>query len=270
MRQNRLGARSTTVMMAGADGRRKYAILVTGEPLPEVMDKHGDFEKRFKRLLAEDGAEESWDAFKVFRGERCVSLGDYDGVVVTGSKFDAHGQDAWIADLMADLRACHERRQRVLGICFGHQVLARSLGGKVERAQKWSLGANKIAFDAEKVGESCGRLAGGALDDGIGVVLRIHQIHQDEVSVLPPDATAIASSPECENEAFVIGSHIFCVQGHPEFDDKMVADMLVLKRENGLDGSVVEEGFAQLKANSVDELTYSKWSRLCRAFLKSE
>ena len=71
---------------------------------------------------------EEWDAFRVFEGESHGDLSKYDGIDVTGSKFDAHAQDQWILDLIGEIRACHEREQRILGVCFGHQV--RRLSGQ--------------------------------------------------------------------------------------------------------------------------------------------
>ncbi len=115
--------------------KKSFAILVTGSPFPEVVKKHGDFTQRFLGLLSESEREErgrergeEWDAFRVFEGESHGDLSKYDGIVVTGSKFDAHAQDQWILDLIGEIRACHEREQRILGVCFGHQV--RRLSGQ--------------------------------------------------------------------------------------------------------------------------------------------
>ena len=72
--------------------KRAHDAMVTGDPLAEVMESHGDFAECFERLLSDrdGGDDERWDAYRVFEGERCPrNLGEYDGVVVTGSKFDA-------------------------------------------------------------------------------------------------------------------------------------------------------------------------------------
>ena len=101
------------------------------------------------------------------------------------------------------------------------KIVARALGGKVERSQNgWSLGANEIAFDVDKVNKLCGRLSDALRDDDEDGCekIAIHQVHQDEVIELPPGAQVIASSPECENEAFLVGSHIMGVQVRPNFD----------------------------------------------------
>lgn len=249
-------------------GRRgaKYCVLVAGDPHPQVVEKHGDFAKRFELLLAEEG--ERWDSFRIFDGEACPkNLEEYDALVVTGSKFDAWGDEEWIMCLMDELKRCNDRKQRVLGICFGHQVLARSLGGKVERAARgWCLGANEVSLDLSPA-PSRARLASALGADALP--LRIHQIHQDEVTSLPPGAASIASSPECDCEAFVLEDHVLAIQGHPEFDDGMVEDMLELKRSAGLDAAVADEAFQQLRDKSIDEKTFQTWSRLCRAFLKT-
>ena len=250
---------------------QQYAVLVTGDPLAEVMESHGNFAECFERLLSDrdGGDDERWDAYRVFEGERCPrNLGEYDGVVVTGSKFDAHGEDAWIIELMRELRECHERRQRVLGICFGHQVLARSLGRTVERSGSWCLGANEISLDASAAAESCTRLA-PALALVASEAIKIHQVHQDHVTALPPGARRIATSPECENEAFLVGDHILCVQGHPEFSNAMVRQMLELKRAaKTMEEGVVDKGLRDLETHGVDAATYAKWSDICKTFLK--
>jgi len=268
-------------MAAARPGGKKYAILVCGDPVAPVLAKHGDFESRFVRLLSSEGGEgEQWDAFRVFDGEVCADLASYDGVVVTGSKFDAHGDNPWILDLMRDLRECHRRQQRLLGVCFGHQVLARALGGEVSRAEKgWCLGANEIAFDVAAVAQSCGGRLSAALQgqsgDGAGdggeasFRIRLHQVHQDEVVRLPEGARVVASSPECEVEAFALGTHVFCVQGHPEFSDAMVSEMIDLKAQSGLPQDTAEKGRRDLQQHSVDAATYNKWSQICKDFLKT-
>lgn len=130
-----------------------------------------------------------------------------DGYIVTGSPASCYEDEIWIKDLIQFVQDCHEVKQRMVGICFGHQLIAHALGGKVERSPKgWGIGVHDFAINKHTSwmsGEqkSCSLLF----------------FHQDQVVELPKDATLLAQSDFCPIQVYSIEKHVFCFQGHPEF-----------------------------------------------------
>jgi GMP synthase (glutamine-hydrolysing) len=95
----------------------------------------------------------------------------------------------------------------LVGICFGHQIIAHALGGHAEKFKNgWGIGTMPI------------RMVGYAdwIPDDIKQLELIH-VHQDQVVNLPPNAVRLAESDFCKNAAFNIGNQVFAIQGHPEF-----------------------------------------------------
>ncbi|OEL28634.1 Gamma-glutamyl peptidase 5 [Dichanthelium oligosanthes] len=106
-------------------------------------------------------------------------------------------------------------RKRVLGICFGHQVLCRALGWRVGRARGgWDVGVRTVTFARGL--DHLGLEFLGDLED-LSRSTAIVEVHQDEVWEVPPRATVLASSDKTRVEAFAVGEHALGIQGHPEY-----------------------------------------------------
>lgn len=105
-------------------GSLRFGVLLCAADSEYVKEKYGGYFGIFTEMLGEDG--ETWDEYRPFAGElpRDDVIGNYDGFVVTGSCSDAHGDDAWILDLLAFLKKLVSMKKKVLGICFGHQVIS--------------------------------------------------------------------------------------------------------------------------------------------------
>lgn len=105
------------------EGRKRFAVLLCAEDSEYVKKFYGGYFKVFVELLGEEG--EIWDIYRAARGELPAEedVDAYDGFVITGSCSDAHGEDVWIKELVEFLKIIESRRKKVLGICFGHQVI---------------------------------------------------------------------------------------------------------------------------------------------------
>jgi len=170
-------------------------------------DSIPDTSRNFRRELDADLVE-----FVVSEGECPPADGDYDGVVVSGSAASAYWDEAWIEAASEWIAGAHGRGLPILGVCFGHQLVASALGGRVaamadDRAAEggFELGYRSI----ERVGDSL-LLAG--LDDRFTAFTS----HGDHVAALPPGAEPIARN-EYGLHGFRLG-HAFGVQFHPEYD----------------------------------------------------
>ena len=120
------------------------------------------------------------------------SLGEYDGFVITGSRHDAHGDERWLEDLRAYVRHLVKNRKRVLGICFGHQLVANALGGASGRSEVGMQMGLREVMPTDAMRRAW--YASGLLD-APGSTYHVHQLHQDQVLRLPESATLLASTP---------------------------------------------------------------------------
>ena len=146
----------------------------------------------------------------------------FDAYLVTGSKADSFGPDPWIQTLKTFLLDRYERGDKLLGVCFGHQLLALLLGGKAERAsQGWGMGIHQYQLNERADWMS------PALPD-----LTLLISHQDQVTRLPENARVIASSDFCPYAAYAIGDQVLCFQGHPEFVHDYSRELLELRQQH--------------------------------------
>lgn len=188
----------------------KIGILETGRPLGVLKDKHGAFPDMMHRLLRGQGF--TFETFAVLDDRFPASVTECDGWLITGSRNSAYDEESWIRRLEQFLRDAYAADVPIVGICFGHQVLAKALGGKVEKApQGWGVGPTEYDFG--------------------GCATVINAWHQDQVTEIPAGATRIATSPFCENAAFVYGKRALTYQAHPEFTPGFVRDLMEMRRQ---------------------------------------
>ncbi len=189
-------------------------ILQCGHAPEALVAAHGDYDTMFERLLGNDDF--SYRTYAVVDGTLPESVRAADGWLVTGSRFGVYEDHPWIARLEAFLRAAYAAAVPIVGICFGHQVLAQALGGKVEKfAGGWSLGAVDYTVTGE-VGAGEGRT-------------RLLAFHQDQVVEPPPGATVTGSTPFCRYAFLAYGERAISMQPHPEFTRAYVDDLLTAR-----------------------------------------
>ena len=137
---------------------------------------------------------------------------DFDGVVVTGSRSSVYEDEAWIAELVEWSADAVDRGLPVLGVCFGHQVLAEALGGRVEGMGEYEIGYREVSHTGDS-----------RLFDGVDETFTVFTTHQDRVVELPPGARPIAEN-DYGNHGFERGD-VFTVQFHPEYDTKTAREV---------------------------------------------
>ena len=191
--------------------------------------------------------------YDIRAGEFPESPRAHAGWLITGSRHGAYEDLPWILRLAQFIRELDAQQQPLVGICFGHQLIARALGGDaVKASQGWGVGVH----EAEVVQPAPWMDAGA---ERFALVVS----HQDQVTELPPGAERIAGSAFCPIAMYRVGEHVFAMQAHPEFTRQYSRELMDVRR--GLIGDErVEPGMASL-AKDVDAAAVARWMA---AFLK--
>ncbi len=191
----------------------KIGLLQAGHPADIVHDQQGDYADHFERFLAGQGFD--FSRYWVVDGDFPDSPEDADGWLVTGSKHGAYEDLPWIARLEQFIRDVQATNRPLIGVCFGHQIIAQALGGKVEKVDAgWAVGPQVYDFE-----------------DGLKMTLNAW--HQDQVTRAPEGAKVIAGNDFCPNAAMLIGDRIMTIQPHPEITASIL-DLLISHRGKGV------------------------------------
>ncbi|KIT15192.1 type 1 glutamine amidotransferase [Jannaschia aquimarina] len=184
----------------------RIGILQTGRSPEEIADIHGDYDAFFKRLLKDRGFD--FRTYAVLDMDLPADAHECDGWLITGSRHGAYEDHPWIPPLEDFLRAAYAAAVPIIGVCFGHQILAQALGGRVEKfAGGWSVGP--VRYRSDRFGDH-----------------DIIAFHQDQVVELPPDAERVGSSDFCENAILVYGDRALSIQPHPEFTAPFLKELI--------------------------------------------
>ncbi|MCV2877168.1 type 1 glutamine amidotransferase [Rhodobacteraceae bacterium XHP0102] len=200
-------------------------ILQTGHMPDELKPEFSDYARLFAQLLAGHDFE-----FRVFNVVDMVfpdSIGDADGWLITGSRHGVYEDHPFIPPLEALIRDIHAARIPLIGVCFGHQIIAQALGGRVEKfAGGWCVGRQEYH-----------------LTDGRK--LHLNAWHQDQVIAPCDGAVTLASNAFCAHAMLSYGGHTFTVQAHPEFGADVIAGLIAHRGQ----GIVPDPLLAQARAN---------------------
>lgn len=220
----------------------KIGILQTGRAPDELRPTVGDVNNLFERLLDNQGF--TFETFPVVDGDFPDGPEACDGWLITGSKHGAYEDLPWIAPLETLIRDVYRLGRPLVGICFGHQIIAQALGGKVEKfAGGWAVGRQTYDWN--------------------GTEIALNAWHQDQVIQLPTDATPVASNAHCQNAALVYGNRAFTVQAHPEFDSTFIQGLIDARA-----GTVPPDLIETAKSNLGAEVSNDHLAAQIGAFFK--
>ena len=215
----------------------KLGILKTDQVRPEWVPEFGEYPDMFMALLGRVDPTLEFIVYDVEQGEYPADIDEVDAYLITGSKSSVYDDKPWIATLMEFVRELDRRRKKLVGICFGHQLVAQALGGRTEKSPKgWGVGLHTHRFNTAP-----------AWYDDAGADLDILVSHQDQVVTNAAGARVLASSEFCENAVCQIGEHILTFQGHPEFVPAYSREIMEFRREM-IGEQVYRAGVASLAA----------------------
>jgi len=222
-------------------------ILRTDAVRPEWVAAHGEYPDMFQRLLLAEDPTLTFTTWDVEAGQLPEAEDAADGFLITGSKSSVYDDKVWIRALEDYIRRLHAARRKLIGICFGHQLVAQALGGAVAKSPKgWGVGVNCYDLDVK------------ALDLADGPQVCLIASHQDQVMEMPPGARQIARNAHCEYAGMAIGDHILTFQGHPEFTPAYSREIMTFRREM-IGESRVIEGMQSLEDRQHEGARVARW-----------
>jgi GMP synthase-like glutamine amidotransferase len=212
----------------------RIAVLETGRPPEPLEPKFGRYPAMFEALLGKDGGR-SFKSYAIPEGEY-PSPGEADALLITGSPAGAYDPLPWIEPLKAFLR--DSRGLPMVGICFGHQIMAEAFGGRVEKFKGgWAVGLHRYqVVERQPWMDEAAEFA-------------IPASHQDQVVVQPPHSRVVANSGFTAFAALAYERFpAISFQGHPEFEPSFAAALIESRR-----GVRFDEAFADAGVRSLGE-----------------
>ncbi|KAI1910318.1 hypothetical protein LOZ12_004705 [Ophidiomyces ophidiicola] len=224
----------------------RIAVLECDEPLTNTKNKYGGYGGVFEALLRASAATldpsdaidtdsglqiSKWDI--VNKSDSYPKLEDIDAVLISGARYNSYDSTPWILKLVDFTKQIlAQDRVRVIGVCFGHQILGRALGAKVgPNDAGWEVSVHDINLTEE-----------GKKILGLEK-LRLQQMHRDIVHNYPPAVIPLGFTPRCEVQGMYSPRRFISVQGHPEFTEEIVIELLHTRKYMGaFPPGIYEEG----------------------------
>ena len=193
------------------------------------------------------GSKFEYTIYDVTKNHFPEDIDECDAYLTTGSRHSVNDGYSWIAELEEIVRECQKQKKKLVGICFGHQLLAKALGGEVKQSD---------------------------VGLGIGLInnrLRQHESwmnphqtqfnmiisHEDQIVQNPKGATLLASNDHCENFIVQFDDNLLGIQGHPEFN-KDFCRALMKVRADTISDSKLEAGYDSL-SNTPNNSLVMQW-----------
>jgi GMP synthase-like glutamine amidotransferase len=217
----------------------KLTIIQTGDVPEPLRPRFGDYVPMFATMFEAAGAPFDYDIVRVLDGAPLPAPETLEAILLPGSPAGVYDNHlAWMAPLRQFIRTAYARKVPMVGICFGHQIMADALGGRVEKSTRgWGLGRHTYAVRSST-----------ALGDA--ATLAVACSHQDQVIDAPPEAEVILGSTFTPNAGLLYrNGAALSFQPHPEFADPYTRALAELRRGRAPD-AVVDAAVASLATPS--------------------
>ena len=208
------------------------AVLMANTDESAFAQAHPRDGEKFRAMLQGCRADWRGTVFSVEGGEVPPHDARFDGWLITGSPASVNDDSAWIGRLLALIRRLADEGQPVFGACFGHQAVAKALGGRVgPNPGGWVFGLARTEME--------------------GVGISLYAAHREQVLDLPQDAVVLGGNAECAVGSYAIGRRILTTQYHPDMGPEFVA-ALVEAFANRLPEEVIARARASISGRQAD------------------
>lgn len=232
----------------------RLGILQTGKVNEALTALHGEYPGMFDRLFRAADPSVETASYAVVDGELPGSPTECDAWLITGSRHGVYDELPWIGPLKEFLRHARAAHVPIIGVCFGHQIMAEAFGGRAQKSPNgWGVGVHDYTIHE----------GAPAWMKGAPERISVHALHQDQVTAIPRDATCLASSPFCEYAMLAYGDpespDAISIQPHPEFDAGFMRELIERIRGDRLPHDDAEKALLRLGA-PVAGAEFVSWS----------
>lgn len=225
----------------------KIAILQCDTVQQKFQAEFGHYSTMIQQMFLDIGADFTFNVYDCQKGELPVKLENYDFFITTGSKSSVYEDEPWIRSLINFIRQLNAQNKKLIGICFGHQLIAMAFDGLVEKSERgWGVGIahNRVINYPNWMRKK-------------NTQLNILVSHQDQITVLPDDTKIIAESDFCPYFVVQWGENFLSIQGHPEWNHNY-SRTLINDRRDRIPKKRVEVALDSLDGQ-VDNALFVNW-----------
>ena len=195
----------------------KIGLLECDHVRDELLSIAGDYRQMFPALFKGITTSWEWVFYDLINGHFPKHIDECDAYICTGSRFSVYDREPWIVQLKTLVQNLYAAKKPFVGVCFGHQMLAEALGGKVQKADVgWCVGVHCFQTSNSNATIQNPQLL---------------MMCQDQVVKLPPHATVLASTPDCPVAMLQVGDTMLGIQAHPEFGKPYEAALINIRIE---------------------------------------
>lgn len=215
-----------------AESKITIGLLLCGNFDGDILKRHGNYSLLNRNFLGSKDNNFKFKDYAVFNNELPTAANECDVWIITGSKHSAYENLPWINELKKHIRKCASMKITLLGICFGHQIIAEALGGKVGLSKKgWGIGRHCY------------------LSSHNSLKIQLNAMHKDQVILQPPKSICYASSDFCSIGALHYPGFGFSIQLHPEFSQEFLIDLINQRRGMSFTDEIANQALSKLKGN---------------------
>lgn len=199
----------------------RVTILETGRAPGRLSEDFPRYADMFVSLLSNADENLSFETVALLDGAALPEASRCEAVVITGSPVGVYDSTPWMDPLRDFVRQAYASKTPMVGVCFGHQVIADAMGGDVRKSEKgWGVGRHTYDLIARR-----------PWMNGAGERVSLSVSHQDQVITPPKGAMTLARSAHTEHAMLAYeDAPVMSMQGHPEFGDAFVSALYGARR----------------------------------------
>jgi len=229
----------------------KIGILATGITPDELLGEYGSYADMFVQLFDQAQERFEYEVFDVREDQFPGGAEQCDGWIITGSKFNVYQNLPWMVRLKELILEIHAAGKPMVGICFGHQIVAEAFGGNVDKYPGgWGVGLHSYELRG-----ACSFIKNAPASFSISAM------HQDQVLTKPDNAEVFAASEFCQYAGLIYDDRIITFQAHPEFNLPYEDALVELRKGDVIPSDTAEAGLITLREPdaATDSLIVAGW-----------